>query len=116
MSQQALSAYSQAVSRHTLDRLFKEHCILYISIDYLANCMYCLFQEKIDKASALNADLHFNRATVILLFLLLLCSFKLMIHLFRLTPTYKVSLALHNEQSFSGSILGFASIDSVNML
>lgn len=29
-------------------------------------CIVYLFQEKIDKASALNADLHFNRATVIL--------------------------------------------------
>lgn len=42
MSQQALSAYSQAVSRHPLDRLFRDYCILYISTDYLANCMYCL--------------------------------------------------------------------------
>lgn len=78
LSQQALSAYAQAVSisSSSLSCIIQTFICVYIHniiwpklaviiLPYNFICAY--LQEKIDKASSMNPDLHFNRATVIIL-------------------------------------------------
>lgn len=67
LSQQALSAYAQAVSISLMDHLNHIYGDWLKSSSYLLIFICPYLQEKIDKASSMNPDLHFNRATVTIL-------------------------------------------------